>query len=235
MENVKRNIQDVFNWFGFKKTSKLFNIPIYQLRKMNLENNRVKDTLKIRRKRIINPNLEPSHMADFGKLAYNSLFDANKHVRTVKNQDGKSITIGIIKNLKTKKVIWILTHKNENSSVMESLILSAQLRQETISVLRVDNQAYIKVCKKHNVTIQIIPKSTTKPYNTEIEQQIGLIQKTIQRNWNKIKRMSKQFSIESILTALCYCAYEDNPLFLLRLIKQFKQIESKQLIKPIRQ
>ena len=233
MENEKRRIQIVFGWFGYKKTSKLLGITEYELRNMNLKTNRVKDMKKIRRKRIINANLTPSHYADFGKLAYKSLFISNKHKRTIETKDGKNITIGIIKNIKTKKVIWVLTHKNENSSTMENLILSAKLRQEQITVLRVDNQAYIGICKKHNVTIQIVPKSIQKPYNSTIEQEIGRIQKTIQQNWNKIKQMSKKVTIEEIIIALCYCVYDDNPTILISLVERIEHKESKRVIQLI--
>lgn len=224
----RQDIETIFNWFGYKKTSKLTGISVSKLYKMKLESNRQKDTVKNRKHISINANLKPTHMLDFGTLAKKSLFDANKHKRTI------GLTFGILKNLSTKRVYYLLSQKNESSKLAENLINSAIASNEEIKVLRIDNQLYRSLEKKFSFKLQIVPKSTTKPYNSNIEREIGRIQKTIQRNWKRISKLKEAFELETIISALCHAVFEDNITNLLKLVTHAKSLETnkiKQVVK----
>lgn len=223
MERKKRyndnEIKQLFKWFGYSKTSKLTNVSIYKLRQMNLETDRTKDKLKLRKHRIINSDLKETHVADFGELSFKSIFDANKHSKSIRTENNKTLRIGILKNLETKKVIWILTEKKENSETLEFLILTAK-QTETIDVLKIDNQMFLEAVRRNNIKPKIIPKSANKPYNSYAEQEISRIQKVLHRNYNKIKELAKMCGIHTVINAVCYSVYDNNPNFLLKLTKQ---------------
>jgi len=187
---------------------------------MDLTTERIKDKLKLRKHRVINANLKETHVADFGKLAFKSLFDANKHKRTINTENKQNITIGILKNLDTKKVVWILTTQNENSDLLEYLILTAIQQKEKIKVLLIDNNQFTKKVRKHNIKPKIITKSIEKPYNSYAEQEISRIQKAIQRNYEKIKELSQQTNIETVIKAICNCVFDNNPKSLLKLLRK---------------
>jgi len=221
---LKENARLLIGWFGEKKTSKLLGITRYKLKTL-VKTTRQPNKRKARKRQSINPTLSETHTADFGRLALKSLFEANKHSRKP-----LGITLGIMRNVKTNKIIWELSNRIENSDIMRDLILSAQLKGENIEVLRIDNQAYIKPLYDLNIKPKIKPKCNSEPYNTLAEQTISRIQTTLQRNRDKLGDFDKW----EIVKALCYAQFDNNPTPLLKILRSAEIKTEESLICVVR-
>jgi len=220
-------ILSLCQWFGYEILEDVVKIPKttlwYRFHKL-FDNNREFDEYDEHKHLIVNEDLVSDLLIDFCQPSLMSIYDANKHKRVI-----RAYCIGVYRNMRTGEIRGFVFRGLENSHKVEFLILKALENDKGIKVVECDAR-YHKAIMRHGLTPKYVGKTRwvkvgkkwhRKPYLTEIEQPLGIFQKVIQNNAQKVKSFG---DLESLLNGICKVVYEKNAKEFLRVIQQYHNI-----------
>ena len=174
-----------------------------------------------RHKQSLNDHIDPElidHVLDFTRPITNGSIAKKHHSRKVL----KPLVLGIIRNVKTGRVIYHLWRgKEENSFKVLFLVQKAIDEGEQIRYLRSD-RVLLKVAKaleKIGITLVVYPKDRKRPYNSRAEQTFTNIKKWVYANLHWIIRLNNE-EVLRLMKGVCEVYYNHNPQLILRVMDE---------------
>ena len=174
-----------------------------------------------RHKQSLNDHIDPkliTHVLDFTRVITNGSISKKHHSRKVL----KSVILGVIRNVKTNRIIYHLwLGKEENSFKVMFLVQKALDSGENIKYLRTD-RVLLKVAKaleKIGITLVVYPKDQTRPYNSRAEQTFTNIKKWVYANLHWIIRLNNE-EVLRVMKGVCEVYYNHNPQLILKVIDE---------------
>jgi len=236
-----RTIEDILRLRGISKDHSQI---CKWAKRMGIKCRRVYDENHGHKKQRLNENVhitQIDYVVDYCRWVNGSINDKHHDRANLLWEDDKELQICIIRNVHTNKIYWLI-HDSVKESIdkLEMILIKAQMNGEKLdgAYIEIDRaySSWAKVVKdKFNITAVCYGKTVERPYNSNVEQPINIIQKWAQAM--KVDMLELKWEqAKEYANAILEIYYNRNAIPMMKIAEreeeeELEQIKAKQIIK----